>query len=212
MEDNVAAGWVAYVALLGWPLIAIVLYRIRPFAEATVWTVSGALLLLPAQAYIKWPMVPSIDKNSVAGLAAGVACALLAPRSRYFNAGFGLAGILATAYIITPVITSALNGDTIIIGSRVLPGVGLYDGISALIGQVVSFAPFFIGRRFFSRGEDIETILRALVVAGLFYSLLMLIEVRFSRNCPHGSMDILLRIPLNFGMEDIGQLFSCKMA
>ena len=180
MEDNVAANWVAYVALLGWPLIAVVLYRVRPFAEATVWTILGALLLLPAQAYIKWPMVPGIDKNSVAGLAAVVGCVLLAPRSRRPNAGFGLAGILAAAYVTTPVITSALNGDTILIGSRVLLGVGMYDGISALIGQAIAFSPFFIGRRFLSRSEDMETILRVLAVAGLFYSLLMLVEVRLS--------------------------------
>jgi hypothetical protein len=61
-----------------------------------------------------------------------------------------------------------------------LPGVGWYDGISALLSQTILFLPFFVGRRFLHKAEDIETVLRVLALAGLLYSLPMLFEVRFS--------------------------------
>lgn len=180
MEGSAAATWFAYIALLAWPLVAIFLFQSRPFNEAIVWTVLGAFLLLPAQISIKFSMVPSIDKDSVAGLSAVVGYFLMVSGRRRSSAGFGLVGILITVYIFTPIVTSVLNSDPIIVGDRALPGVGLYDGISALISQCIIFSPFFIGRRLFQDVEDNETALRALVFAGLFFSLLMLFEIRMS--------------------------------
>lgn len=180
MEELAAANWFASIALLAWPLVAILLYRSRPFSEATIWTILGALLLLPSQVSIKLPMIPAIDKNSVASLSAFAGWLLLAPRVKRLNAGLGLAGLLAAIWIVAPVVTSALNNDTIVVGDRVLPGVGLYDGISALLSQSILILPFFIGRRFLQRSGDNEMILRALAVAGLFFSLPMLLEVRVS--------------------------------
>jgi hypothetical protein len=174
------ANWFAYFALLAWPVVAVLLYQTRPFSEATLWTILGALLLLPSHADIKIPMIPAIDKNSVGNLAALAGCFMLAPHLKRLGSSFGLTGLLATMYIVGPVVTSAINNDTIVMGSRVLPGVGYYDGISALLSQSVFFLPFVIGRHYLQKSEDNETILRALVLAGLLYSLPMLFEVRMS--------------------------------
>jgi hypothetical protein len=180
MAWSATANWFAYSAILAWPVVALVLYRGRPFLEATIWTVLGALLLLPSQASIKVPMIPAIDKDSVAGIAAMVAgIALTARRSRALR-GFGFAEALCAIYLLSPVITSVLNNDTIVVGERILPGVGLYDGVSALLSQTIAFFPLFIGRRLVRSVEDNEIILRALAVAGLFFSLPMLLEVRIS--------------------------------
>ena len=180
MQASVAANWFAYIALVASPLVAVLLYRSRPSSEATVWTILGALLLLPSELAIKIPIIPAIDKSSVAALSAVTGCFMLAPRHKRFGPGFGLAEILAGFYIFGPVVTSLLNNDAIVIGDRVLPGVGWYDGISALLSQTILFLPFFVGRRFLHKADDIETILRVLVLAALFYSLPMLFEVRFS--------------------------------
>jgi hypothetical protein len=180
VEESAAANWFAYIALLAWPLVAVFLYRSRPFSEATVWTILGALLLLPSQVSIKLQMIPGIDKDSVACLSALVGCVLLAPRLKRFGAGLGLVEILAAIYIVSPIFTSMLNNDLIVIGERVLPGVGFYDGISALLRQTILFSPFFIGRRFLQKAEDTETIVRGLALAGLLFSLPMLFEVRMS--------------------------------
>ncbi len=180
MSGSEGANWFAYVALLAWPLVAIHLYRTRPAPQATAWTILGALLLLPSELAIKIPMIPALDKASVSALSAVAGYFLFVPRLRRFAPRFGLAEILAATYIGGPVVTSLLNNDAIVIGDRMLPGVGWYDGISALLSQTILFLPFFVGRRFLHKADDIETILRVLVLAALLYSLPMLFEVRFS--------------------------------
>jgi hypothetical protein len=180
MDGSEAANWFAYIALLTWPLVAILLYRTRPSSEATAWTILGALLLLPSQLAIKIPMIPALDKASVSALSVVAGYFLFVPRVKRFATGFGLAEVLAAAYVFGPVVTSVLNDDVIVMGGRILPGVGWYDGISALLSQTILFLPFFVGRRFLHKAEDIETILRVLVLAALLYSLPMLFEVRFS--------------------------------
>ena len=66
------------------------------------------------------------------------------------------------------------------IGSSVLPGVGLYDGGSAVITEYIILIPFFLGRQILRGAADTENILRSLVVAGLLYSLPTLFEIRMS--------------------------------
>jgi hypothetical protein len=180
MELSVAANWFAYIALVVWPLVAVLLYWNRPSSEATAWTILGAFLLLPSLLFIKIPMIPLIDKASVSALSATVGCFLLAPRLKRPGLGFGPAEILAAIYIFGPVVTAVLNDDPIVIGHLILPGVGWYDGFSTLLSQTILFLPFFVGRRFLHKAEDIETVLRVLALAGLLYSLLMLFEIRFS--------------------------------
>ena len=62
----------------------------------------------------------------------------------------------------------------------VLPGVGIYDAISASEGAFIILIPFFLGRQYLSGPLDSLKVLQALVIAGLVYSLPMLFEVRFS--------------------------------
>ena len=77
-------------------------------------------------------------------------------------------------------VTSLLNTDPIYIGQSVIPGVGLYDGLSAVLSQFIVLIPFLIGRQFLRRPEDLQTVFTTLVVAGLGYSVLLLFEIRMS--------------------------------
>lgn len=175
----------AYAALLSWPVIALYLYSRLPASRATLWTILGAVLLLPVGTEIKFPMIPGIDKYSVASVAALVGCMLskrrLAPPSR----GIGLAEILIAATIVGPFITSLLNNDAIVIGNTYLPGVGAYDAGSAAIAQIITLVPFVLGRRVLNSAENNADILRVLAVAGLCYSLPILFEVRMSPQLHH---------------------------
>src|SRR4030088_3528093 len=101
------ANWFAFVALLAWPLVAVLLYQTRSFSEATTWTILGALLLLPSGVYIKLAMIPVFDKTSIPNCCALIGCSLFAPRQKRVAAGFGLVGLLATMYICSPLFTSA---------------------------------------------------------------------------------------------------------
>jgi hypothetical protein len=172
--------FITAVALLSWPLVAFWLYSTRPVAQATLWTILGGYLLLPVGAEIKFPSIPALDKDSAAGLAALIGCWMYARKPLQLWQGFGFPELLMITLFVSLFITSTLNGDALVYGSLVLPGVGPYDGGSAIIAQLVTFIPFFLGRRVLRNGADNEEILRVLIIAGLIYSLPLLFEIRMS--------------------------------
>lgn len=170
----------AYFALLAWPAVALFLYSRLPLARATIWTLLGGYLLLPMGTEIKIQMIPAFDKQSIPSLVALICCAMTARRLPKFWHGFGLVEILIVPMFVGPFITSMLNSDPIRSGETFIPGVGAYDAGSAAVAALISLLPFFIGRQFLRNAEDNAEILRALVIAGLAYSLPILFEIRMS--------------------------------
>jgi hypothetical protein len=170
----------AYLALIFWPLVAVLLYRFKPPAQATLWTILAAQLLLPVGTFFKFEMIPQFDKNSIPSLCALIGCMVVARRRLHLWNGFGFLEMLLCTYLASPIVTSLLNGDPVGIGRTVLPGVGIYDGLSAMLSQLVTLVPFFLGRQFLRNADDLYEIFRVLVVAGLAYSVLLLFEIRFS--------------------------------
>lgn len=177
---NIQPNLFAYLALLVWPAVALYLYSWLPIGQATLWTILGGYLLLPVGTEIKFPMVPAIDKNSIPNLAALTGCMLYAGGLPKFLRRFGLAELLIGWIIVGCFVTSMLNNDPIQIGEVFLPGVGAYDAGSAAIAAFIFILPFFLGRQFLHSVENSVEILRAMVIAGLAYSLPMLLEVRLS--------------------------------
>ncbi|MEH2535992.1 hypothetical protein V1277_004708 [Bradyrhizobium sp. AZCC 1588] len=170
----------AFFALLAWPLVVIALYSTQSIGKATVWAILGGYLLLPVGTVVKIPMIPQFDKESIPALAAFVAATFVLRRPIKAWSGFGLPEILITALLVRPVITSLLNDDPIQIGVLYMPGLGVYEAGSAIIAQFIILMPFFLGRQILRDAVDTKDILRALVVAGLVYSLPMLLEIRLS--------------------------------
>src|SRR3984885_2002217 len=171
---------VTTLALLTWPVVALFLYMTQPIGRATLWTILGAYMLLPVGADIKFKMIPVFDKSSIPNLAALFGCVVVCRRSIKFLNGFGLAELLIVTLMISPFINCELNSDPVPIGNRVLPGLDSYDAGSAIIAQVITLIPFFLGRQILRNRTDTEEILRVLTIAGLIYSLPALFEVRFS--------------------------------
>lgn len=175
--------WFATLALLAWPVFALWLFRTRPLNQAIVWTVLGGLLLLPSGgAAIKLaPGIPQLDKTSVPNLAALLGCIFIARQRLELFSRVGFAEVLLFMNFVGPFITSELNGDFIFIGGgRMLPGVGHYEALSAVVNQFIFLLPFFLGRRFLRNAADTAEVLRILAIAGVAYSVPMLIEIRLS--------------------------------
>lgn len=170
----------AAIAILTWPIVAFLLYATRPLPQATLWTVLGGFLLLPAGVAIKIEMIPAIDKFSVPNLCALAGVMLMAKGSLRARGPWGFTELLLACLVVSPLVTSILNNDAILVGGRVLPGVGPYDGISAMLSQIFLVLSFVVGRRVFRRTPAIDAVLGTTLAAGLLYSLLMLFEVRFS--------------------------------
>jgi hypothetical protein len=170
----------AYLALIIWPLVAIVFYATRPIVEATLWTMLGAQLLLPVGTFFKIEMIPQLDKYSIPSLCVLVGCMVATARPIRLWRKFGPVEALMLVFLFSPVVTSLLNTDPIYIGQSVIPGTGLYDGLSAALGQFITLIPFLAGRQLLRRPEDLEAVFTTVVIAGLGYSLLLLFEIRFS--------------------------------
>lgn len=175
------ANTLAYLALFGWPLVSILLFFVLRLPVAFAISILGADLLLPSGLSVKFEMIPAFDKNTIASLSAATGCALAARRSPLALSPFRGANLLILAYLVSPFVTSALNGDPIeITGDRVLPGVGLYDAGSAFILQLILLFPLLLGRQILRTEQDIADVFRVLIISGLLYSILLLFEVRMS--------------------------------
>ncbi|WP_024516263.1 hypothetical protein [Bradyrhizobium sp. Tv2a-2] len=168
----------AALAFAFWPFVALVLYSTLPARRATMWNFLGAQMFLPTGA-IKFPVIVPFDKASIPTLCAIVLLLVWRPDARSVP-GSKFANFLLFCYVIAPIATSLLNTDAIVNGGVLLPGVGIYDGLSAAETALVAVLPFVIGRVFFRETSDVANILRALAFAGLIYSVLMLIEIRLS--------------------------------
>jgi hypothetical protein len=193
-----AGNWLATLALLAWPLVSIGLYNSMPPSRATIWTILGGFLLLPQDAGIKLEMIPSIDKYSIPNICALIGCIVCASRPRRLIVP-KLPFLLFAIYVFSPLITSVLNQDPIALApGRFLPGVGIYDGASAVISQALFCLPFLLGWRYLRDPTDTETLIRVLAIAGLYYSLPALLEVRVS---PQLSMWVYGVFPSTFATE-----------
>ena len=109
-----------------------------------------------------------------------IGCIFVAQRRLKIFHGIGLPELLILTLIVTPFVTSAMNTDPIDIGLRILPGIDYYEAASARVAAMLVMIPFFLGRQFLRNSNDPQHILRVLVVAGLAYSVPMLIELRMS--------------------------------
>jgi len=170
----------ATTALIIWPLAALILFSVLRLNRAILWTLMAGQLLLPAGAYIKFEGIPQFDKVSIPNLCLLVCCLFFSGRWTKIFSGSLAAGILVMIYLVGPIVTSYNNGDNIVLGDVVIPGVGTYDGASAAASAFIALIPFFVGREFLRTAAGQREIFYVLIVAGLFYSLPLLFEMRFS--------------------------------
>ena len=182
MPTEIPQTLAAHAALLLWPFVSLAIFAIcKNLSRALILNILLAQLLLPVGALIKFPMVPQIDKVSIANFCAMIGCLVLSRRKPAMRSGgFCLVAVLLLLNLVSPIITSKLNSDAIVIGGRVLPGVGLYDAVSAAEQMFISLIPFMLGRRVLRTAEDCRNILVIMSVAGLCYSIPLLFEIRFS--------------------------------
>lgn len=87
---------------------------------------------------------------------------------------------LVMLYVSSPFLTMFNNQEVLRLSVSSLPGMTIYDGVSVLAEQLIKLLPFLIGYSSFKTENDLRDILKALVMAALAYSILILWEVRMS--------------------------------
>lgn len=179
----------AYLVLYSWPVAVYVLFRLFPRDWAIALSMLGGYLLLPTRAGIDLPAVPAITKEAVPILSVGImlllgvggaAAAQHAPIRGKARGMWWFAGLVVLLLCISPLMTVLANAEPLIYGPVILPGMRLYDLASVGSVAVVMVLPYLVARRHFTTAESHVTLLKAVVLAMMVYSLPTLFEVRMS--------------------------------
>ena len=88
--------------------------------------------------------------------------------------------LLLILLVLIQLLTVAGNGDPYQIGVLTLPGLGLYDAFSSVLGNLVMVLPFLLGLFCLGAPDRHPVLLRIFCVAGLIYTLPTLFEIRMS--------------------------------
>lgn len=177
------ANALAYLALLLIVPASIVAFAALPTLRAVLAILLGTTLFLPEVVNFDAPGVPELDKHAIAALCILVGLFVTAKgrqRLREARAGRGI-DLVAVALLFQITGTVLTNRDTQVFGSTVLRGHVPSDILSLEIGVILnSVAQFVIGRVLVRSTEDAKDLLKAFVIAGLFYLPLCLVELRLS--------------------------------
>jgi hypothetical protein len=155
------------IALFGWVPLLVVLFAVLPSRVAVATGVIGGVLFLPMSGYILGSGLPNWDKLSLSAfyvLVVGVMFdgrALVMYRPKWYD-------IFAVLVPAQALISSLLIGNGI-------------ASFQTMTDEMVRwFAPYMLGRLFFTDLKAIKTLALAVVVGGLVYAPFCLWEIRMS--------------------------------
>ena len=175
----------ATFALLFWPVIALVIFARLKAARGLIWSVMIGYLFLPEAIELDLPGLPPFDKSG--SIAVGAVLGVLLFRdpkpatARQARPGFTLIlGILGGILLLSPVMTVLQNPDTLINTDVVRKGLSFSDLRSMVFSSMVTFVPFILAYRVIHHRDHYREILVSIVVLGMFYTLLALVEMRMS--------------------------------
>ncbi|MCS6858013.1 MAG: hypothetical protein NZM37_09915, partial [Sandaracinaceae bacterium] len=174
----------SYLALLLFLPIAFLSFLFFRPIVATTWLMLGAMLYLPERVEVDPPVLPPINKQSIAALCIFIGC-LVRAWARVKQAkplrGIDFSFVLAS---IGFVITNLQNSDPQVFGPTHLPGTTLYDAFAGNIKDaLVIYLPFLIGRAMYRSAADLRTFLQILCASLILYAPLIFWELRMSPRC-----------------------------
>lgn len=171
----------AYLVLIAWPLVSLALFRTQPVGRALIASMLIAYLFLPpGPAGFDLPLIPTLDKETIPSLTAFAICFFMYGRKMRFLPGPLPAKILLLVFVFSPLATAMTNGEALLFGNFYIQGLGIKEGLSMVADKMITIMPFILAMNFLNKESDQRGILIALVIAGLVYSLPMLLEVRLS--------------------------------
>ncbi|MFN3643030.1 MAG: hypothetical protein ACK4TB_08915 [Gemmobacter sp.] len=182
----------AYLMLMLWPIVVLVLFAQMRAERAFVWSIVGGYLLLPQVAAFRVPFFPDLDRTTVPALSVLAVAVLIKGHRIALLPQSWLARVLVVGFVLTPLATALTNPDPIVhagqpqswassfFAGRVLPGLTPYDGLAMMVANAFALVTFTLARHFLATPAAMRDLLVALGVAALAYSLPMLLEVRLS--------------------------------
>jgi hypothetical protein len=223
---------IAWLALFSWPLVAFGFFAARRkrarMASTTAWMLLLPVMFLPSAFAWDPPLLPPITKFRM-----GLLCAMLA--LQFFHKDellkraplHNVPRLLFIIYELGVLMTVLTNSDALVYGKTVLPGLTVYDFLSAGLGEFLDFyLPFAVGQRVFRDEQSLIDLFKVMSTCALIYAPLMLFEVRMSpqlHNWVYGyypsEFQQAMRaggfrpiVFMNHGLSVAGWIFSCVCA
>ena len=176
-----------FIAFALWPFISLSFFRALPLGKAIVWSLVLGYLFLPENFEVDFPGIPPINKTSLSLFLLPFGVYIFAStrptRDATRNAN-RLSGVilfsLVALMLLRPVLTVFNNRDPIYFTQNSLSALGLWDIVNMTWSNLLVLVPFLVAWRYLATPKDHRVILHVLVLTGLIYSLLMLVELRLS--------------------------------
>jgi tetratricopeptide (TPR) repeat protein len=157
----------AYLVLLGWPLVVLGIFNLRPHRQAVAAAMVGAWLILPPYR-IEIGELPDYSKITAAVIGV-LLCTLIYCPDRLWNfrpRWFDLP-MLLFCFCMVP--------------SSLQNGLGLYDGLSGSLDYILMWGlPYLFGRLYFGTLQGIQSFATAMIIGGLACVPFCLFEMRMS--------------------------------
>ncbi len=177
----------AYIMLAIWPLVTLTLFRKLGAPKALIWAILAAYLILPPlPAAFDLPLLPPFNKDTISHLSVlFVVMFALGTSSDKVKRGLtmpesGLGKFLVVVFVLSPIATVLTNPEPLIFQHSALRGLGGQDLIALPVTQLLILIGFLLARQYLQSAETLRFILWSLMVAGLAYSLPVLLEIRLS--------------------------------
>lgn len=172
---------IATLALVAFPAIAVWLFvRLPPGRALLAVLISGYLFLPPPPAGFNFPLIPPLTKETIPSITALLICLVMYRGQLVFLPSHRLGRILLLLFVFSPFGTVLTNMDPVQFGGFSLPALRPRQALGQALNQFLLAVPFLLARNFLRTGDDIRDLMWGIMLAGLAYSLPMLLEVRLS--------------------------------
>ena len=170
----------AFLALFLFPVVSLFAFSRMDAAKAVAFTVLGGSLFLPEVVAIDIPIIPPLEKENITYLSVLLAV-VVHQRSRFFSTSKALPYAILFAAFLANVATMAMNSEPMMDEGKLEDGLGLW-WLMTNTGEIylATVVPFIIGRAMINSHEDLVVLLRGIVIVGLVYTVLIVIEVLLS--------------------------------
>ena len=171
----------ASLMLVIWPVLSVWMFVRLPAGRALIASlVVGYLLLPPPPAGFDFPLMPPLTKTTIPSFVAVFVCLAMYRDSLKFLPENPLAKWLVCLFIVSPMATVLTNMDPVYFGTHGLPALQLREALAMMVQQTLVISPLLLARNFLRSESDLKDLLWGMFLAGLIYSIPMLIEIRLS--------------------------------
>jgi len=158
----------AQLAMLLWPLVVLYIFNRFSAQKAVIISFMVGILFLPQRAGFVFVGLPDYTKLSAAAYFVFLGI-LIFDIQKFKTFKFCWLDVPMLIFCFCPTVSSLTNG------------LGLYDGLSSSLQQIVPFGlPYFIGRLYLNNAIALKEWATYVFIGGLIYTPLCLFEVRIS--------------------------------